>query len=183
MNLIFLLLVVWVWFGFFLWLWLWCHHWHYIPVSKGCSSNLKAPCSHRSWLFLACHTSTCTLARNKIAPASDFLAFVSIRQSCNSILNRMLTLFFFPVVLWKKSIRIQLSQGGEMEKKIEERCKWSTWGSRREMKPVIRLNFIKVTELADRPHHHLRSFEKTGTFLVLWLYRDLWTNSWPQAEF
>lgn len=162
---------VWVVWSFFWWMWLWCHHRHYIPVSKEYSSNLKAPCPHRSWLFLACHTSTCTLARNKTAPASNFLAFVSIKQSCNSILNRMLTLFFFffPVVLWKKPIRIQLSQGGEMEKKIEERCKWSAWGSRREMKPVIRLNFIKVTELADRPHHHLRSFEKTGVFLVLWL--------------
>ena len=88
-NLIFLLL------GFFLWLWFWCDHWRYIAVSKGYSSNLKASSSHRSWLFLACHTSTCTLATNKIAPASNFLAFVSIRQSCKSILNRMLTYFFF----------------------------------------------------------------------------------------
>lgn len=98
MNLIFLLLVVffvWVVWSFFWWLWLWCHHRHSIPVSKEYSSNLKAPCPHRSWLFLACHTSTCTLARNKTAPASNFLAFVSIKQSCNSILNRMLTLFFF----------------------------------------------------------------------------------------
>lgn len=58
-------------------------------------------------------------------------------------------IFFFSVVLWKKSIHIQLPQGGEMEKKIVERCKWTTWGSRREVKPVIRLNFTKVTELAD----------------------------------
>lgn len=103
----------WIWFsfcwwfflfglfgGFFWWMWLWCHHQHYIPVSKEYSSNLKAPCPHRSWLFLACHTSTCTLARNKTAPASNFLAFVSIKQSCNSILNRMLTLFFFFFFQW-----------------------------------------------------------------------------------
>lgn len=170
-NLIFLcccfFLVGWLLGWFFIWwLWLWCCHWCYIAISKGHSSNLKASFWHWSWMFLACHTSTCTLAIYN--PCFKFPCIVSIRQSCNSIINRMLT-YFFPVMLWKKYIHIQLPQGGEMEKKIVEKCKQTTWGSRREMKPLIRLNFIKVIELADRPHHHLHSFEKTVISLVLWL--------------
>lgn len=54
------------------------------------------------------------------------------------------------------AICIQLPQAGEkqceeMGMKIVETSEWTT--SKREVKPVIRLRFIKVTELADRPHH------------------------------
>lgn len=49
----------------------------------------------------------------------------------------------------------KIIQGGEMKNKCAERGNWTSWGSGREMKPVIRLNSIKMAELADKPHHHL----------------------------
>lgn len=69
-------------------LWLWCYHWCYIAASKGQTSLRAASCEcpwskvhmHRISLILACHTSSCTLARNKTDPASNFLAFVHINR-------------------------------------------------------------------------------------------------------
>lgn len=114
--------LIWFFFCWFLWLWLWCYYyWCGIAVPKGYSSNLKASSCEWPWLKACAHgilaflTSTCALARNKTAPASNFPAFVSTRQSCNPILDRMFISFFFflPVVLWKYTIRIQLPQVGE----------------------------------------------------------------------
>lgn len=74
---------------------------------------------------------------------SDFLVFVSTKQSHNSILNRMLTSMIFQ---WSYERLLptssnhrygKITQGEETEKKVVERCNWTSWGSRREMKPVI----------------------------------------------
>lgn len=152
----------------FLCLFLAIYHWCSIAISKGHSSDLKASsceclrlkaCTHRSSLILACHTSTCTLAWNKEALASDFLAFVSTKQSYNFILNRMLTLTIFLCCYERPTFNYhsdgKVTQSGEMEKKVVDRWNWTSSGSRREIKPVIRLNFIKTAELADWPLHHL----------------------------
>lgn len=82
-----------------------------------------------------------TLAR--YSPCFKFPSIVSIRQSCNSVVNRVLT-YFFPVMLWNKYIHIQLPQGGEMEKKIVEKCKQTTLRIQRRNKASHKAKFHKV---------------------------------------